>query len=120
MKWPDVSRRRARSKCCEHRRLLRFGLDARFSCELETLCLLIERLAQRDIALLLLRPVAAAGDGAVDHQIVAVDETRLMASEKHRSLRDIVRQTGARNWLRGLVDLAHHLRCLLRRLDREA
>ena len=40
---------------------------------------LIERLAQRDIALLLRGPVAAAGDGAVDHQIVAVDEARLVA-----------------------------------------
>src|SRR3954454_10737247 len=35
---------------------------------------LIERLLQCHIALLLLAPVAAAGHGAVDHQVVAVDE----------------------------------------------
>src|ERR1700686_3179686 len=37
---------------------------------------LIERLAQRDIALLLLRPVAAAGDGAIDHQIMPIRRWR--------------------------------------------
>src|SRR5438445_13800816 len=80
------------------------------------LCALIECLAQRNIALLLLRPVAAAGDGAIDHEIVAVDEARLVASEKYRGLRDILRQPGARDRLRGLVDLAHHVRRFLRRL----
>src|SRR6185437_2683420 len=73
---------------------------------------LIERLAERDIALLLLSPVAAAGDGDVDPQIVAVDEAGFVTGEKHRSLRDILGQSGARYRLRDLVDLAHHIGCL--------
>src|ERR1700737_2472260 len=81
---------------------------------------LIERLAQRDIALLLLRPVAAAGDGAIDHQIMPVDKTRFVAGEKHRGMGDVFRQPGARDRLRGLVDLAHHIGGLLRGLDRQA
>jgi hypothetical protein len=50
---------------------------------------LIERFAQRDIALLLLGPVAAAGDGAIDDEIVAVDEGRFVAGEEHCGMRDI-------------------------------
>src|ERR1700733_4964853 len=76
---------------------------------------LIERLAQGDIALLLRGPVAAAGDGAVDHQIVAVDETGFVAGEKHRGVSNVLGQPGARNRLRGFVDLAHHVGRLLRR-----
>src|SRR5665213_2716954 len=67
---------------------------------------LIERLAQRDVALLLSGPVAAAGDGTVDHQIVAVDETGFVAGEKYRGVRDVLGQPGAQNRLRGLVDFA--------------
>src|SRR5436190_23572696 len=44
---------------------------------------LIERLAQGDVALLLLGPVAAAGDGAVDHEIMAIDEAGLVAGQEH-------------------------------------
>jgi len=80
----------------------------------------IERLAQGDIALLLCGPVAAAGNGAVDHQIVPVDEAGFVAGEKHRGMRDVLGQAGARDRLRGLVDLARHVGGLLRGLDREA
>src|SRR5262249_20468234 len=69
---------------------------------------LVERLAYRAEALLLLAPVAAAGHGAVDHQIMAIDETRLVAGEEYRGMRDVVGQAGARNWLRGFEDFAHH------------
>src|SRR5260370_14594324 len=81
---------------------------------------LIERLAQRDIALLLLRPVAAAGDGAIDHQIMPVDKTRFVAGEKHRGMGDVFLQPGSPHRLRGLVDLAHHTGGLLPCLDRQA
>src|SRR6266849_7412624 len=80
---------------------------------------LIERLAHGDIALLLRGPVAAAGDGAIDHQIVPVDETGFVAGEKHRGIGDVVGQPGALDRLCGLVDLAHHIGRLLRRLDRK-
>src|SRR5260221_14219435 len=75
-----------------------------FSCPPFLLLSLIERLAQRDIALLLLGPVAAAGNGAIDDEIVAVDEGRLVAGQEYRGVRDILRQTGARDRLPGLVD----------------
>src|SRR6267378_1584181 len=61
---------------------------------------LIERLAQRYIALLLLGPVATAGDGAVHHQIMPIDKAGFVAGEKHRGVRDIFRQAGARYRLR--------------------
>src|SRR6266436_6012053 len=77
---------------------------------------LIERLAHGDIALLLRGPVAAAGDGAIDHQIVPVDETGFVAGEKHRGIGDVFGQPGALDRLCGLVDLAHHIGRLLRRL----
>jgi hypothetical protein len=35
---------------------------------------LIERLAQRHVTLLLLAPVAAAGNRPVDHEIMTIDE----------------------------------------------
>src|SRR3979411_2483948 len=75
---------------------------------------LIEGLAHGDIALLLRRPVAAAGNGAIDHQIVAIDEAGLVAGEKHRGMGDIFRQPGARDRLRGLVDLARQVGGFLR------
>src|SRR5579871_2451315 len=81
---------------------------------------LVECLAQGDIALLLSGPVAAAGDRAVDHEIVPVDEGRLVAGQKHRRMRDIVGQAGAGDRLRTLVDLAHHVRGFLGRLHRQA
>src|SRR6266849_10165375 len=81
---------------------------------------LVERLAHGDIALLLRGPVAAAGDGAIDHQIVPVDETGFVAGEKHRGVGDVFGQPGPRYRLRGLVDLAHHIGRFLRRLDRQA
>src|ERR1700704_5261179 len=80
---------------------------------------LLERLAQSSKALLLRRPVAAAGDGAIDHQIVAVDKTGFVAGEKHRGPGDIFGQPGALDRLRGLGDLAHQGRRLLRLLDRQ-
>src|SRR3984957_14158361 len=81
--------------------------------------ILIECLAQGDIALLLRGPVAAAGNGAVHYQIVPVDEARFVAGKKHRGMGDVLGQPGARNRLRGLVGFAHHIECFLRRLDRE-
>src|SRR5215469_15738674 len=79
-------------------------------------CVLIERLAQGDIALLLLGPVATAGDGSVNHEVVAVDERGFVAGEKHCGVRDVVRQAGTWNWLGGLVNLAHHAGGLLGRI----
>src|ERR1700694_584774 len=55
---------------------------------------LIQNLAQRDIALLLLGPVASAGDGAVNHEVVSVDEGGFVAGEKHRGASDILGQPG--------------------------
>ena len=52
--------------------------------------LLIERLAQCDVTLLLLGPVAAAGDRAIDHEIMAVDERRFVAGQEHCGLSDVV------------------------------
>src|ERR1700761_4527766 len=80
---------------------------------------LIECLAQRSEALLLRRPVAAAGDGAVDHQIVAIDEAGFVTGEKPRGVRDILGQSGARDRLRGLVDLPHHVGRFLCGFNRE-
>src|SRR5215216_231669 len=80
---------------------------------------LIERLAQRDIALLLLRPVAAASDGAVDYKIVAVNEGGLVAGKEHCGISDVLGQASAWDRLRGLVGLAHHGRRLLRCIDRK-
>src|SRR6266481_1422800 len=77
---------------------------------------LIERLAHGDITLLLLGPVAAAGNGSIDHQIVPVDETGFVAGEKYRGVSDVFGQPGALDRLRGLVDFAHHIGRLLRRL----
>src|SRR5437868_15539550 len=79
-----------------------------------------QRPAYRGEALLLRGPVAAAGDGAVDHQIMAVDEGGFVAGEKYRGVRNILRQSGARDRLRGPENLAHGLRRLLRGLDRQA
>src|ERR1700744_4000381 len=76
------------------------------ACDAASSGALIECLAPGDIALLVCGPVAAAGDGAVDHQIVAIDETGFVAGEKHRGVRDILGQSGARDRLGGLVDLA--------------
>ena len=81
---------------------------------------LIERLAYGDQPLLLRGPVAAAGNGAVDHQIVAVDEAGLIAGEKQRGIRDVIGEAGALNRLRGLVHLAHHVGGLFRGLGRQA
>src|SRR5262252_2156786 len=81
---------------------------------------LVERPAQGDITLLLLRPVATAGDGAVDHEIMAVDEGRLVAGEKYRGMRDILGQAGARNRLRRFVDAVHQFGRLLRGLGRQS
>src|SRR6266481_5151637 len=81
---------------------------------------LIECLAQRDVALLLLTPVAAAGNGAVDDEIVPVDEGGFVAGEEYRGEGDVIRQPGARDRLRGLVDLAHHVGGFLSGLDRQA
>src|SRR5215831_18452791 len=82
--------------------------------------LLTESLAQRDIALLLLAPVAATGDGAVHHQIVTVDEAGLVTGQKYRGVGDVLGQAGARDRLCGLVDLAHQRRRLFGRIDRQA
>src|SRR3954463_4814863 len=76
--------------------------------------------AYRGEAVVLRGPVAAAGDGAVDHQIVAVDEGRFVAGEKYRGVRNVVRQPGARDRLPGAKDFAHGVRLVLRRLDRQA
>src|SRR4051794_32143935 len=81
---------------------------------------IVQRLADGGEALLLRGPVAAAGDGAVDYQIVAVDKTGFVAGEEHRRVRDVFRQSGALDRLRGLVDFAHHIRGLLGRLDGQA
>src|SRR5262249_25637560 len=51
---------------------------------------LLEGLAQRDVALLLLRPVAAAGDGAVDDEVMAVDERGFVAGQEHGGMRNVV------------------------------
>src|ERR1700722_12818329 len=80
---------------------------------------LIERLAQGHIALLLRRPVAAAGDSAIDHEIVPIDEARLVAGEEHRRMRDVFGQTGAGDRLRALVDLAHDGWGFLGRFNRQ-
>src|SRR5204863_4704588 len=81
---------------------------------------LFKRLAQGGQPLLLLAPIAAAGDGTVDHQVVAVDEAGFVAGEKYRGMGDIVGQARARYGLLGLVDLAHRRRRLLRGLGRKA
>src|SRR4051794_36182655 len=73
---------------------------------------LIERIAQGRQALLLLAPVAAAGHGAVDDEVVAVDEARLVARQEHRSVSDVIGDAGARDRLCRLVDIAHHRRRL--------
>src|SRR5579863_10105920 len=70
---------------------------------------LVERLPQGDIALLLRGPVTAAGDGAINDQIVSIDEARLVASEKHGRMRDVLGQAGAGDRLGALIDLAHHV-----------
>src|SRR5690349_14831839 len=54
--------------------------------------MLSERLAKRNITLLLLAPVTAPRDRAVDHQIMAVDETRLIACQENRGVRDVIGQ----------------------------
>src|SRR5438874_13238968 len=69
---------------------------------------LIERLAQGHVTLLLLAPVAAAGHGAVDDEVMAVDEAGFVAGQEHRGMGDVIREAGARDRLRGLVDLTHH------------
>src|SRR6202012_2558271 len=74
--------------------------------------LLIERLEQGDVALLLLTPVTTASDSAVDHEIMTVDEARLVARQEHCRMRDVVGQAGTRDRLRRLVDVAHHRRRL--------
>src|SRR5882757_7443090 len=43
-----------------------------------------------------------------------------VAGEEHRGMGDVFGQTRARYGLRGLVDLAHHVGRLLRRLDRKS
>src|SRR5579863_3586784 len=68
---------------------------------------LIEGLAHRDITLLLLRPVAPPRDCAVDHQIVSVDEAGFVAGEEDGGMRDILRETGARDRLGRPGGLAH-------------
>src|SRR3954468_11099343 len=65
---------------------------------------LIEPLAHVDVALLLLAPVAAAGDRAIDHKIVAVDEGGFVAGEKPGGVRDGLGQAGARDRLCGPGD----------------
>src|SRR4051812_17346447 len=84
-----------------------------------TLLLGPEHLPHSGIARLLLGPVAAAGDTTIDHQIVAVDEGRLIAGEKHGRVGDIVGQTRARDRLCRLEHIPH-LRCgVVRGLHRQ-
>src|SRR5712672_1635510 len=56
-------------------------------------------------ALLMRCPLASTHDAAIDHQVVAVDEGRIVGSEEHRGLGDVVGEAGARDGLQG----RHHL-----------
>src|SRR6185437_1824141 len=82
--------------------------------------ILPKSLAQRDITLLLRGPVAATGDGAVDHQLMAIDKTGFVAGKEQRGIGDVVSEAGTLDRLRGLVDSEHHIGGLLRRVDRQA
>lgn len=46
-------------------------------------------LAYVDIGLLLLAPVASAGNRAIDHQIMTVDESRFIAGEEYHGMTNV-------------------------------